>query len=205
MLPGDQVSVDCVDIDDDGAAVTGEDPVRLHVVGALPGERVLARVLHVSPHAPEAWAFLDQIERLSPARRTPPCGAYGSCGGCVLQHWDYAAQLAWKQARVARALATHEATAAIAVGDCVAAPRPLGYRNRSKLVVARHEGRLVLGAYAPRSHDVVDLGACASAGPPQDEAAAVLRTLLDDAGIAPYDERALTGDLRHVVLRVNRD
>jgi 23S rRNA (uracil1939-C5)-methyltransferase len=205
MRAGDQLTVDCVDIDDDGAAVTGQEPVRLHVVGALPGERVLARVIHVSPHAPEAWAFLDQIEQLSPARRSPACRAYGSCGGCVLQHWDYAAQLAWKQARVARALAAHEATAAVAVNEGVASPRPLGYRNRSKLVVARHDGRLVLGAYAPRSHDVVDLGGCAIAEPPQDEAAAALRTLLDEAGIAPYDERTLTGDLRHVVLRVNRD
>jgi 23S rRNA (uracil1939-C5)-methyltransferase len=204
MRPGELVVVDCDDVDDDGAAVA-PGPVRLHVAGALPGERVAARVLHVSPHAPDAWAFLDRIEEPSPSRRSPACLAFGSCGGCVLQHWDYAAQLVWKRARVARALAAFETTAALPVADCVASPRPLGYRNRSKLVAARQNHRMVLGAYAPRSHDVVDLGGCAIAEPPQDEAAAALCALLDEAGVTPYDERTLTGELRHVVLRTNRD
>ncbi len=204
MQPGNLATVDCTEVDDDGAAVA-PGPVRLHVAGALPGERVAARVVHVSPHGPEAWGWLDQIEQASPDRRSPACRAFGSCGGCVLEHWDYAAQLVWKRSRVARALALHDALAALPVDDCVASPRPLGYRNRSKLVVARGEGGLVLGAYAPRSHDVVDLSGCAIAEPPQDETAAALRALLEEAGVAPYDERALTGDLRHVVLRTNRD
>ncbi len=96
------------------------------------------------------------------------------------------------------------------VDPCVASPRPLGYRNRSKLVVARREeGRpddgLVLGAFAPRSHDVVDLAGCRIAEPPLDETAAALRALLDEAGVRAYHERTLTGDLRHVVLRANHE
>jgi hypothetical protein len=38
---------------------------RLHVAGALPGERVRATVAHVSPHAREqgqdAWADLEEV------------------------------------------------------------------------------------------------------------------------------------------------
>src|SRR5262249_12881200 len=113
------------------------------------------------------------------------------------QHFAYEGQLEWKRARVARALAAVD----VAVADCVASPRPLGYRNRSKLVPARVGGRLVLGAYAPRTHDVVDLAGCRIAEPPLDDTAAALAALLDRAGVAPYDERTLIGDLRHVVLR----
>ena len=123
----------------------------------------------------------------------------------MLQHLAYDAQLAWKRDRVARALGAHPALADVKVGACVASPRPLGYRNRSKLVVAveAEPARLVLGAFAPRSHDVVDLAGCRIAEPPLDETAAALRTLLDEAGVRAYDERTLTGDLRHVVLRAN--
>jgi 23S rRNA (uracil1939-C5)-methyltransferase len=121
----------------------------------------------------------------------------------VLQHLDYAAQLAWKRERVARALGAHATLVDVKVDACVASPRPLGYRNRSKLVVGKHDGRLVLGAFAPRSHDVVDLAGCRIAEPPLDETAGALRTLLDEAGVRAYDERTLTGDLRHVVLRAN--
>jgi 23S rRNA (uracil1939-C5)-methyltransferase len=202
VQPGERVSVTCVDIDDEGAGVTdAKQPPRLHIAGALLDERVAAVVEHVSAHAPEAWARLATVETPSPARREPACRAFGACGGCVLQHLDYDAQLAWKRARVVRALAAVGAT----VAACVASPRPLGYRNRSKLVPARVSGRLVLGAYAPRSHDVVDTAGCRIAEPPLDETAAALAALLDRAGVAPYDERTLTGDLRHVVLRANHD
>jgi 23S rRNA (uracil1939-C5)-methyltransferase len=93
----------------------------------------------------------------------------------------------------------------VAVADCVASPRPLGYRNRSKLVPARAGGRIVLGAYAPRTHDVVDLAGCQIAEPPLDDTAAALAAVFDRAGVAPYDERTRTGELRHVVLRASHD
>jgi len=207
VQPGERITVACVDLDDEGAGITaaGAGPTpRVHVAGALPDERVAAVVEHVSAHAPEAWARLTTIEAPSPARRPPGCRAFGACGGCVLQHLDYDAQLAWKRARVERALAGID-VARLAVAACVASPSPLGYRNRSKLVPARAGGRFVLGAYAPRSHDVVDTAGCQIAEPPLDDTATALAALLDQAGVPPYDERTLTGDLRHVVLRVNHE
>src|SRR6185295_15943429 len=86
-----------------------------------------------------------------------------------------------------------------------ASPRPLGYRNRSKLVVApgASPGALVLGAYAPRSHRVVDLTGCRIAQTPLDDVAADLRAVAEEAGVTAYDERTLTGDLRYAVLRAN--
>jgi tRNA/tmRNA/rRNA uracil-C5-methylase (TrmA/RlmC/RlmD family) len=202
VQPGERVTVTCVDIDDDGAGMTaaGDNP-RLHVAGALPDERVTAMVEHLSPHTRAAWARLETVDAPSPARRPPACRAFGACGGCVLQHLDYDAQRTWKRARVARALAAID----VAVDACVASPRPLGYRNRSKLVVARNGGRLVLGAYAPRSHDVVDTAGCRIAEPPLDDTATALAALLDQAGVAAYDERTLVGHLRHVVLRASHD
>jgi 23S rRNA (uracil1939-C5)-methyltransferase len=205
MHPGQRIDLTCADLDDQGAGVTA--PPRIHVAGALPGERVAATVAHVSRHSSEAWADLETIEIASPDRRPPACRAFGACGGCVLQHLAYQAQLAWKRRRVVRALATQadRSVAALPVAACVASSRPLGYRNKSKLVAAHVGGRLVLGAYAPRSHDVVDLAGCRIAEPPLDDAAAALRDIFADAGVPPYDERAATGHLRHVVLRANRD
>jgi len=192
----------CVDLDDDGAGVTSpDDRPRVHVAGALPGERVLASIVHVSQHGPEAWATLDAVEAPSPDRRAPACAAFGRCGGCVLQHYAYEAQLAWKRARVARALMGLD----VAIAACVASPQPLGYRNRSKLVAARIGGKLVLGAYAPRSHDVVDTAGCRIAEPPLDDTAAALVAVLDGAGVAAYDERTRTGQLRHAMLRAAHD
>jgi 23S rRNA (uracil1939-C5)-methyltransferase len=197
--------VTCADLDDLGTGVGEVDGQRVHVAGALPGERVTAVVEHVSRQSPTVWARLATVEAPSPDRRPPACAAFGACGGCVLQHLAYEAQLDWKRRRVAKVLAARGALVDVTVDACVASPRPLGYRNNSKLVVARlgNDGRLVLGGYAPRSHEVIDLAGCQIAEPPLDETAAALRALLEEAQVRPYDERTTTGDLRYVVLRSN--
>jgi 23S rRNA (uracil1939-C5)-methyltransferase len=203
LRDGQSATLVCDDLDDEGAATATLDGARIHVACALPGERVIATLTHISSHRPEAWARLDEIAEASPDRRAPACAAYGSCGGCVLEHLDVAAQRAWKESRVRRALARHAALADVVVAPTVASPRDLGYRNRSKLVAAGARGRVVLGAFAPRSHDVIDLAGCRIAEAPLDDVAAAATRLANTAGVAPYDERTLTGDLRHVVLRVN--
>jgi len=179
-------------------------PFQVCIAGALPGETVTAEIAHVSTHRPRGWATLLTIEEPAATRVPPACAAYGRCGGCVLQHFDYGAQVAWKErslrAQVAALLAD------VPVQAAVASPAPLGYRNKSKLVPARGPGgRLVLGAYAPRSHQVVDLDGCAIAQPPLDDVANALRQVLDDHGVVPYDERRLSGTLRYVVLRASAD
>jgi 23S rRNA (uracil1939-C5)-methyltransferase len=230
LRAGDAIELDCDDLDDEGAGVGTHAGARVHLAFALPGERVAATLTHVSAHRPQAWARLDRVEIPSPARGAPACAAFGACGGCVLQHMDVEAQLAWKATRLGRALGAHIALAGVTVAPGVPSPRPLGYRNRAKLVCARDEGGAVLlGAFAPRSHDVVDLAGCRLSEAPLETAADELRRLLATAGVAPsprepsqgsltlparsggqsppalriYDERTLSGDLRHVVLRSN--
>ncbi len=178
--------------------------MRLHVPGALPGERVAAIVEHRSPHRPEAWARLDQVLQPSPERVAPVCPAYGPCGGCPLQHLAYPAQVAWKRERVVAALAVHPSLGGVPVAACVPSPRPLGYRNQAKYVYGRTEARrLVLGAYVPRSHAILDMAGCQVVEPPLDEVAAVAREVLAARAVAPYDERTHAGLLRYVLLRAS--
>lgn len=199
---GDRLHLAVSGLDDEAAGLATVDGVRVHVAGALAGEEVDATVAHVSPHRPDAWAQLASVLRASPARVTPACRAYGQCGGCVLEHMRYAEQLQWKQAHLQRELERAGVIAPVAA--CVPSPRPLGYRNKSKLVYAAdRDGRALLGAFAPRSHRVVDLAGCAVAEPPLDEVATVLRDLLAQHAVRPYDERLGEGLLRYAVLRVN--
>ncbi len=216
IAPGQRLALDCADIDAEGAGVaelgvpTAEGGgaaarrMKIHVAGALPGERVTADVEHVSPHRADAWARLVTVDAAAAWRIAPVCPAWGACGGCVLQHFDYPAQAAWKGARMASLVRASPQLAAAIVRSCVASPRSLGYRNNSKLVCGRaSHGGIQLGAFAPRSHHVVDLAGCRVAAPPLDDVAAVVRRILDDERVAAYDERSLTGLVRHVVLRVS--
>ncbi|HEY7955096.1 MAG TPA: 23S rRNA (uracil(1939)-C(5))-methyltransferase RlmD [Polyangia bacterium] len=204
MRKGDPVTLKCSGLDEDGAAVGELDGIRVHLAGALPDETARGRIVHLSPHRPEAWATLEPggIEQASPLRVQPVCPGFGLCGGCVMQHLAYPAQVAWKGERVLAQ--ARSAGLEVPVAACVPSPRPLGYRNRSKLVYATGAGgRPVLGAYAPRSHQVIDLAGCRVAEPPLDDVARALLEILARDQVSAYDERLASGTLRYAVLRVN--
>ena len=212
--PGANLVVTCDRLDHEGAGVaevqTGAGPFRLHVAGALPGERVRVTVAHVSPHTREqgqdAWADLEEIATASPERVAPPYPAHDRCGGCPLAGWAYAAQVKWKRDLVAKAMAARKELVDVPVAACVPSPRPFGYRGSAKYVFGRdRDGRLVLGAYAPRSHEIVDMSICPIGEPALAEVAAALLTLLARHAVAPFDEIRRTGLLRYVVLRANAE
>ena len=172
--------------------------IRVHVADLLPGERAEVAVDHASPHRPEAWGRI--VRRLggpSEERVAPKCPAFGRCGGCVWQHLSYPAQLEAKRARVVAALGD--------VGVAVAAVRPspklFGYRNKGKYVAGRAGQHLVLGAYAPRTHTVIDTLGCKVVAPIIDELASWVRGAAEAATLVPYDEQRRTGELRYVVIR----
>ncbi len=200
---GDSVTLSCSTLDVEGAGVGLSEGVRVHVAGALPNELVRAKVAHVSPHRPDAWATLDRVETASPLRVATVCPGFGACGGCVIQHLAYDAQRTWKWERIANEVLGSPSLHAVAVAPCVASPRPLGYRNRSKLVYGSVDGKRVLGAFAPRSHQVVDMAGCQVAEAPLDEIARALLEVLNQRAVEPFDEQARTGILRYVILRVN--
>ena len=209
--PGVSLVVTCDRLDHDGAGVADVQNeagrFRLHVAGALPGECVRATVAHVSPHAREqgrdAWAELEEIVSASPERVAPPCPVHRRCGGCPLAGWAYAAQIEWKRGLVVKAMAE---LAHVPVAACVLSPRPFGYRGNAKYVFGRdRDGRLVLGAYSPRSHEIVDMSGCSIGEPALAEVAAALLTLLGKYAVPSFDETRRTGLLRYVILRANVD
>src|SRR5689334_6388102 len=191
-------------LDEAGAGVGASGAVAVHVADLLPGERAEVVIDHFSPHRPEAWGRI--VKRVGPPsahRVAPVCPGFGRCGGCVWQHLAYPAQLDAKRARVVAALAGVPAVASGAVEVAATRPSPevVGYRNKGKYVAGHSGDRLVLGAYAPRSHEVVDTLGCRVVAPIIDEVATWVRGAAERAGLAPYDERSRTGELRYVILR----
>jgi 23S rRNA (uracil1939-C5)-methyltransferase len=199
-------------LDDAGAGVVelaeGEQLLRVHVAGALPGECVEGRITYRSVHTRggrrEAWASASDVQLRSPNRVSPPCPAYGNCGGCSLMHLAYPAQLEWKRARVREELARHSMLAAVEVAPCVPSPCQVGYRNQAKYVYGCTDGgAAVLGAYAPRSHEVVDLAGCQVVESVLDEARHALLGILTSHRVEPYHEVHRAGVLRYAMLRAN--
>ncbi len=192
-------------LDDAGAGVGTAGDRTIHVTDLLPGEAAEVHLEHQSPHRPEAWA--RAVRRLGPAsadRTEPACPGWGHCGGCAWQHLAYPAQLQIKQGRVAAALASC-LPPGVAVAPVVPSPQRLGYRAKGKYVVADRRGTLVLGAWAPRSHVLVDTARCQVVAPLIDELRGRAREACASAGLVAYDERTRAGVLRYVIIRAGQD
>jgi 23S rRNA (uracil1939-C5)-methyltransferase len=117
------------------------------VAGALPGERVTARIERVA----RAVVFADTtaIDEPSPDRRAP--FADPLCGGCTYSHIAYPRQLAIKQQVIADAFA-RIGRIVLPAPVAVAASPEEGYRMRARLHV---QGRRI-GFFREGSHDVCD-------------------------------------------------
>lgn len=91
----DEVMLDIIGMTHEGEGVGRVDGYTLFVQGALPGEKVRAKVLKTKKQY--GYAKLMNLVEASSARIAAPCEIYDQCGGCQLQHMDYTAQLAWKR------------------------------------------------------------------------------------------------------------
>jgi 23S rRNA (uracil1939-C5)-methyltransferase len=201
LRPGAHVHLAVTDLDDAGLGVGEVRGIAVAVPDVLPGEQAEAVVEHVSPHRAQAWArLLRRVGPAAPERVAPSCPAFGRCGGCVWQHLAYDAQLARKRQRVADALAG-AGSGRVDVAPVLAAPALTGYRNKGKYVIGTGPDGLVLGAYAPRSHEVVDTAGCQVVEPMIDRVAGIVRQALTRTGLPAYDERRRSGFLRYAILR----
>ncbi|WP_010494817.1 23S rRNA (uracil(1939)-C(5))-methyltransferase RlmD [Paenibacillus elgii] len=95
VAKNEEYIADIVGLGHDGEGVGRVNGFTLFIQGALPGEKVRAKVLKVKKQY--GYAKLLEIIEASPDRIDAPCPIYKQCGGCQLQHLSYDAQLRWKR------------------------------------------------------------------------------------------------------------
>lgn len=148
--PQSVLTLDIVDLSDEGRGVARVADKVVFVAGALPGERVEARVIRQHKRFDEA--VMSQCLTPSSQRVAPFCAHFGHCGGCQLQQLAIDAQREAKTARLAKVLADSPLADQL---DILLA-KDTGYRHRARL--SYRQGRL--GFRAEGSHEVVDIGHC---------------------------------------------
>ena len=193
----------------EGVGRLGTDAVRVR--GALPGARVRVRVLRRRRGALDAR--LLTVLTPPPDAEPPACSHVASCGGCTLQGLTYAAQLSVLEHLLRGILAPLLERAPCAVSPLAGAEESFGYRNKmdftfgNRRFVEPHEppdspADFALGLHARGLfHKVLDVDRCHIAFPQASGILAAARDLALERGLTPWDPRAHTGLLRHLVLR----
>ncbi len=159
------------------------------VAGALPGERIAARLVREKQNFREAETVT--ILEHAPHYVPPACPHADVCGGCPLMRMDYAEQLVWKGRFVAETLMRTAGHADAPVAAVRPSPATLEYRNRVELAFTRDDtGRIRIGMRRRGSHGVVPTPNCAIMPARARHVLAALEKLLADSGLSVYSGAA---------------
>ena len=199
LRSGNKYTLEITGLTHEGAGVGRLEGTVVFVEGALPGENV--EVVLEKVKKKYATGRLDKIVTPSTSRVDPACSLYETCGGCQLQHLDYAKQLEAKTQRVGETLKRIGKLEDFVLKPIISMQNPWHYRNKAQLHAGLYEGKVRLGYYKPGSWDLVPISDCRLL--PQDFSPVIrkLEELLNAAFIKAYDRRSKQGYLKHVVIK----
>lgn len=191
------------DLAEDGRGVARVDGKVIFVHGALPGERVKARVFARRRRYEEAEVVT--VLAPSPGRVEPLCRHFGRCGGCALQHLAPAEQMAWKERQLREALRRIGGVEPESWAPALTGPS-WGYRRKARLSVryVAKKGRVLVGFREQDGRKVADLERCPVLDPRIGEHIAALAQCIGELSVAaavPQVEVALGEGAAALVVR----
>ena len=209
---GSEIELDIDTIAFEGKAIGRLDGLVIFVTGAVPGDRVKARITKSKRDYAEAKTI--EVVSPSPSRADPPCGYFGTCGGCKWQNLGYSEQLRFKEQHVRDAL---ERTGGlrVEVAPAIAADQIYEYRNKLEFTFSNNPFRIkendttqtALGFHVPGRYDkVIDIDRCFLGDEKVNLILNWFRDLISrEAGPNPainiYDSESHTGLLRFLTIR----
>lgn len=128
------------------------------VAGGLPGDDATVRI--TSRAKGILRGEIAQLHQPASERVTPPCSAFGQCGGCDLQHLAQPAQAIHKLSWLQRALGRDAIAAELA-----AAVEPRGHRRRARMHLRRVGRGMGLGMLTARSDQLAFIQTCLALDP----------------------------------------
>ena len=182
-----------------GAGVARRDGYVLFVQGAVPGDRVRARVTKRK----RAYAEARLLELLDPSPdRIEPRAPHP---GAPWQVLPYERQLAEKESQVREALTRIGGFEQPPVEPIVPALEPWRYRNKLEYSFGDADGQLVLGFHRPgRWNEIDDVTEDILASEGVDVIREQVKAWCREEGLTVYDRRDQAGFLRNLVVREGR-
>ncbi len=178
----DAIEADVVAIGHAGDGVVRVDGQTHHFPGAVTGDRVRLRA------AGKAGFTLVDIVAQSPHRIPAVCQHFGTCGGCVAQHFDASTYQTWRHDQVAAPLL--QRGFAVPPVEPVVAVAP-GARRRATFAWRARQGGVDLGFRERGAHRIVPMAMCPALHP------GIVARLGDVRGLALRLDNAGRLDVTH--------
>ncbi len=184
----------------EGNGVCHIDSMAVFVPNTAVGDILNVRIVKVLKKY--AFGIIENIITPSSDRVTPDCHISTKCGGCILRHISYEAELKFKYQRVYDAITRIGGIDGSLVGEIVPSDSTIAYRNKAQLPIAYgKDGNITVGFFAQRSHRVIPVDNCLLHSEVFNP---IIDCFIDFANkykLTPYDEKSHSGLLRHLYMR----
>ena len=187
----------------EGEGIAKIDGYPIFIAGGLTGEKVKVKIIKVKKSY--AYGKIEEIINKSEDREEEKCKYYKRCGGCSIQHMSYKKQLDFKWERVKDCVSKigglSEELVKYPLGMST---NPYRYRNKVQLPIGKVNGEIVVGFYAPRSHNIIDIDTCLIQDEIADKVSALTKEWIKKYKIEPATidgEFNSNGILRHIMIR----
>lgn len=209
---GDEISITIDSLSYGGKGVGKTNNFVLFVQGALPSEKVVARV--VKKRSGYAEAIIVKTIQESPHFTSPSCEHFPTCGGCSLQHLNYTEQLAQKKQQVIDLFQRIGGIEEVPLKQVIPSGELFHYRNKMEFTFSNRrwilpdeekgvDASFALGLHIPNRFDkVLDINTCWIQKPVSDGILRAVKNETKKLGLKPYDIIKHKGYLRNLVIRV---
>lgn len=208
-----EILLDITGIAFGGRGIAKVDGYTVFVDKAVPGDRVLARIIKKKQSYAEARTI--EVVEASPDRVAAPCKYSGMCGGCKWQFLHYDRQIEYKRQHVIDAVSRIGAVTGVDVHETIPSAALFGYRNKMEFSCSDRrwllpeelgdpdiEKTFALGLHVPGTFDkIIDIDQCMLHPPQGNRILNDVKDYMKASGFPAYGIKSHEGFWRFLMLR----
>lgn len=192
--------VEIIDNGFQGEGISKIDRMAIFIPNSIKGEKVKIKILKVTSKIAYG-KIIDILEKSENRIDELDCETYSRCGGCVLRHIDYDTTLEMKKIAVETTL-RKALGREIRISEVLKMDEPYNYRNKLQYPVGiDNNGKPVMGVFAERTHSIISTKNCRIQNELSQKIANDIFDFIVKNNIKVYDEKSLTGSIRHIIIR----
>lgn len=195
----DEIELDIVDLGDAGEGIGKYENFAVFVDNTVPGDKVLVKITKAKKSF--AKASIVKILKESDLRQEAPCKYFDQCGGCQIQNIKYEDQLKLKENKVENIIRRIGGFKNVTINPIIGMENSFRYRNKGAFVVSKIDGKVVIGLYKKKSHEIIPIDDCLIQDESIKDILELVKKHIIKFDVKVYNRKTNSGLVRNVVVR----